>query len=358
MALFLITSLFSLSLKANTVDVFEMKKKLDLQNKRIFELNKEMHGLELNLGIQNKKYQSISEARSKIEESLENAKKNIDLDNAQLKSSYNETKAILSNLILNKLEKTEKSSDLLARKILASELQNRMIELSHLMKENKGQEENLNGLTSRLESTIKTEKELTTLMNELEEKRKNLRSEIETEITNQKEETDRFNQLKNKTAMENEAIKKSKKQKELENVQLTEEISFTNRNADLFRSPVAISNGLEYNQKGVSFKFTGKNEVLATKDGKVVYVGALANYGNVVMIDHGNETRTVLLGQFNPTIKNLELVKSGQKIGVTQSDATSGLGGGKIYFEVRKNNLAQNTYLLLDKKTISKTVAR
>jgi murein DD-endopeptidase MepM/ murein hydrolase activator NlpD len=65
-----------------------------------------------------------------------------------------------------------------------------------------------------------------------------------------------------------------------------------------------------------------------------------------------------LLGQFTPTIKNLETVKSGQKIGVTQSDSTSGLGGGKIYFEVRKNNLAQNTYLLLDKKTVSKTVIR
>ena len=38
------------------VDVFEMKRKLQLQNKMIQEMNKEVSSVEMSLGMQNKKY--------------------------------------------------------------------------------------------------------------------------------------------------------------------------------------------------------------------------------------------------------------------------------------------------------------
>ena len=69
------------------------------------------------------------------------------------------------------------------------------------------------------------------------------------------------------------------------------------------------------------------------------------------MIDHGNDTRTVLLGQFNYTVKNGDNVNQYQVVGNTNPRSNSGLGEGRIYFEIRKNNLAQNTYLLLDQKS-------
>lgn len=163
-------------------------------------------------------------------------------------------------------------------------------------------------------------------------------------------------------AMEKDSLKRIKKKNELTPVQITEEIKIPSKNEGQapvamtsgYRAPIFVNQGIEYKQKGVTFKFQGKNEVLATKSGKIAYVGSLANYGNVVMIDHGNDTRTVLLGQFDSSVKNGDVVKDSQIIGYTNPRSVNGLGDGKIYFEVRKNNLAQNTYLLLDKKTIEK----
>jgi murein DD-endopeptidase MepM/ murein hydrolase activator NlpD len=60
------------------------------------------------------------------------------------------------------------------------------------------------------------------------------------------------------------------------------------------------------------------------------------------------------LGQFDYSVKQGDQVKVGDVIGQTNPRSTGGLSEGKIYFEVRKNNLAQNTYLLLDKKTLAK----
>jgi murein DD-endopeptidase MepM/ murein hydrolase activator NlpD len=76
------------------------------------------------------------------------------------------------------------------------------------------------------------------------------------------------------------------------------------------------------------------------------------------MIDHGNDTRTVLLGQFDYNVKNGDAVKASQLVGYTNPRSGNRLGDGKIYFEIRKNNLAQNTYLLLDKKTLAKNISK
>ena len=72
------------------------------------------------------------------------------------------------------------------------------------------------------------------------------------------------------------------------------------------------------------------------------------------MIDHGNDTRTVLLGQFDFSVKNGDVVNQSQVVGYTSPKSNSALSEGKIYFEVRKSNLAQNTYLLLDKKSLAR----
>jgi len=159
--------------------------------------------------------------------------------------------------------------------------------------------------------------------------------------------------------MARETIKQNEKRRELAPVQITEEIKIPSVGSagpigdGQFYSPIAIHQNIEYQKKGVTFTFLGKNEIRAPKSGKIVYTGALANYGNVIMIDHGKEMRSVLLGQFDYVAKNGDMVKDGELIGYTKARASNGIGDGKIYYEVRKNNLAQNTYLLLDKKSLA-----
>ena len=89
------------------INVFEMKRKLQDQNKMIQNMTREMNNVEMSLGVQNKKYLRLADERAKIEETLSLAKRNADLDNQSLKKNYNETKTILMGVLLNKLEKAE-----------------------------------------------------------------------------------------------------------------------------------------------------------------------------------------------------------------------------------------------------------
>lgn len=344
------------------LNVFEMKNKLFSQNKMIQEMNRDVGRIELSLGIQNKKYLKLADERAKIEESLSSARKNADLDNQNLKKNYNETKMILMGVLLNKLEKAESSSDLLSRKILVENLQRRLLDLDGMMKSNKAIQDDVERLYQRLEGSMRTEKELLSVMSELEQRKKELRLTIEAENTKKSEAQNRFDEMKNKMAMERESLHKNQLKEKLQPMQITEEIKIPSQplasaNGD-FSPPLSLYQGIDYQKKGVTFNFQGKNEVRAPKAGKVVYTGSLASYGNVLMIDHGNDTRTVLLGQFDYTVKNGDPIQAAQLVGYTNPRSQNGLGDGKIYFEVRKNNLAQNTYLLLDKKTLARSSSK
>ncbi len=365
--LLLILILFPFALSASieggeNLNVLEMKKKLINQNKIIQEMSHEMGNIEVNLGMQNKRYLKLANERAKIEESLMSARKNADLDNQNLKKNYSDTKMILMGVLLNKLEKSEGSSDLLTRKILVENLQRRLIDLDGLMKTNKAYLDDVERIYIRLEDSMKTEKDLLSLMSELEQRKKELRTNIENENSKKTEAQGQFDNVKNKLAMERESFKKNQMKEKLQPVQITEEIKIPSEPLAVvgagFSTPLSLYQGIDYQKKGVTFNFQGKNEVHAPKAGKVVYTGSLANYGNVLMIDHGNDTRTVLLGQFDYNVKNGDPIQASQIVGYTNPRSQNGLGDGKIYFEVRKNNLAQNTYLLLDKKTLARNISK
>ncbi len=339
------------------LNVFEMKRKLQDQNKLIQQMTKEVNNVEVSLGMSNKKYLQLAAERAKLEENLSNAKKNVDIDSESYKKSFNQTKNLLMSALLNKLENTENSSDLLARKILIENLQRRLSDLSGIMKTNNVLQQDVNALYARLQESMNTEKELLAVMNDLEERKRELRNNLALETQKKTESQLQFDEEKNKLAINSKAQERVKLKERLAPVQITEEIKIPSQPALMggeYAPPIYSFNDIEYKKKGVTFNFQGKNEVRATKGGRIAYTGALANYGNVLMIDHGNDTRTVLLGQFDYSVKNGDQVKLGDVIGQTNPRSTGALSEGKIYFEVRKNNLAQNTYLLLDKKTLAK----
>ena len=89
--------------------------------------------------------------------------------------------------------------------------------------------------------------------------------------------------------------------------------------------------------KGVTFKFGQLQAIRAPRAGRIVYNGELASYGKVLMIDHGDDIRTVMLGRFNSRLQKNAQVEMGDTLGYTDD------GGDSLYFEVRKKNVAQNT---------------
>ena len=89
----------------------------------------------------------------------------------------------------------------------------------------------------------------------------------------------------------------------------------------------------------------------AVGGGKVVFAGDLASYGQVVLIDHGNDLRTVLLGRMDIKVKKNDSVNDGDILAYTQNDSKE---DQNLYFEVRKKNTAQNTILWLESNGVSK----
>jgi murein DD-endopeptidase MepM/ murein hydrolase activator NlpD len=100
------------------------------------------------------------------------------------------------------------------------------------------------------------------------------------------------------------------------------------------------------NKKGVYYTVNSRQQVLAAKRGKVIYVGSMSNYGNVVMIQHANSKISVYLGKFAPKIRENSQVKQGEIIGYTDHSEQK---QSNVYFEIRHNNIPQKTLPLIQK---------
>ena len=120
-----------------------------------------------------------------------------------------------------------------------------------------------------------------------------------------------------------------------------------------FTAPIKTYSGLDYKKAGITFKFKERQPVKTTLGGVVSHVGSLANYGNVLMVDHGKGIRSIYLGSFSSKIKKGQKIKPYQVIGHTMRKKNA-RELGQLYFEVRKKNVAQNTFLLMDKKFLAK----
>ncbi len=119
----------------------------------------------------------------------------------------------------------------------------------------------------------------------------------------------------------------------------------------IFNAPVEDFMARTPSPKGVTFKYQSVQPVKAVGDGKIVFAGDLASYGQVVLIDHGNDLRTVLLGKMSIKVKKNDPVKSGDVLAYTVNDSKE---AQNLYFEVRKKNTAQNTILWLEPNGVSK----
>ena len=90
--------------------------------------------------------------------------------------------------------------------------------------------------------------------------------------------------------------------------------------------------------------FRKSQPVYTTKPGKVIYSGTLSTFGNVVVIDHGKEMRSVILGDFKVDVKKGAKVQIGQVLGYARLRSGE---EGKVYFEVRKKNKVYKTINLI-----------
>ena len=93
-------------------------------------------------------------------------------------------------------------------------------------------------------------------------------------------------------------------------------------------------------RNGVDIEAGQGTEVGAVYPGHVVYTGWFKGYGNLIILDHGNEYFTLYAHVAEIVVREGEDVRQGQRIG-TVGD-TGSLMGPRLYFEVRYQGKPQD----------------
>jgi murein DD-endopeptidase MepM/ murein hydrolase activator NlpD len=85
--------------------------------------------------------------------------------------------------------------------------------------------------------------------------------------------------------------------------------------------------------EGVDIKAGAGEEIIAAASGTVVFSGHQHGYGNIVIIDHGNEIATAYAHLFYACVRKGESVEAGQRIG--RAGKRGSATGVHLHFEVR-----------------------
>ena len=106
-------------------------------------------------------------------------------------------------------------------------------------------------------------------------------------------------------------------------------------------SPIDDYIELKKNKEAIVYKYKNAAAVNAPSAGKIVYTGELANYGNLIMIDHGNDVKSVILADMLIKVKKGDSVKKAQVLAYTVSDP----GMVKsLHYEIRKKSKPVNAF--------------
>jgi len=93
-------------------------------------------------------------------------------------------------------------------------------------------------------------------------------------------------------------------------------------------------------RSGVDIEATDGTGVAAVYGGHVVYTGWFKGYGNLIILDHGNEYYTLYAHVSETAVKEGDDVRQGQRIGSVGD--TGSLSGARLYFEVRYQGKPQD----------------
>jgi len=312
----------------------KLQSKIFRIEKKIFKITGELEELEKNLEEKNKAYLENLKQKRSIEDKLAEYRTIIENEKGQLQVKIDHAQDSFRHALLNDVDQNDYPKNILGRKMIKKILRKDLevfyqgkIRLITLGNE-------LIDLENKFLEHINNENQLVELLNHLEMEKKDLASNYYREEEKKKKWRLKFNKLKSK-------LVQGKQQKK------------SSMRIGRFASPLEEFSDLTYQNKGITFKYKGINQVFAARSGKVVYSGKLSTYGNVVIIDHGKSTRSVVLGSFDIRIKKGEKVEKGDVIGYT-SKAES----GKLYFEVRKKDKVQKTILFMDGNFISKNTTK
>jgi len=286
--------------------------------------------LEKNLNNNNKNYIANIDAAKKTQSEIVQLEIISSTQLTELEDKRTHAKNKLAAIILTSLE-PESLEKALATKLIKNSLSDeiKLIEsLSVTAKETSAQIEKMNLIVT---SYQQNNQDLLDTINQLEEKKQQTLNKYMTVAT-----------------------ERDQHEVKLQNIEVTNsQPKQTNvATSGSYISPIKGHVAYSKHNKGLKFKYRGTRPVIAPQDGSISYAGSLASYGNVVIIDHGKDTRSIILGNFTPKREKDEVIKQGEIVGYTNDNKTN---YDTLYYEIRKNSEAQNTMVLMDGASLKNT---
>lgn len=324
-----------------------IKQELFSYEKDIKELDLEFKKIEEQLVPNSKKYLQVIEKRREIEKKTTEI--SILLKNVEDKQNvlYQENQKILKAALLNSFDKEIDSVSILNQKLFLNLQKKKLEELKNSLLFIKEKRVELEDLKKRFTEYVELEENLKLILEELDAKKLEVVQSL-TDVKGKKEDVSRKYDKAKKLLLSTNLNKKSKinyRGKIIQDNSDTPSISMR------FLNPVTDYYDIEHGPKGVTYHIDSNSDIYAPQSGEVAYVGELSTFGKVVMLDHGNETRSVLLGDLTAFVKKGDVVKLGDKMAmINGKDKKS-----KLYFDVRIKKVVLNTMKLIDQNLAIKT---
>jgi len=315
-----------------SISISELEKNAKNAKKEVESLAQDLTALEKKLGQKNHEFLNVLKLRQELEAKLVTASRMLEKEQSQVQEESQRLNQVLKHLALQQLDQHQNAASMAAGRVLLTQVKKQMGELAQLSIQSKQRQEDLKNISQKLQEFARNERQLSEVMTAMEEQKKSKADAYLEAMGRKGQYEERLSELKLKLR-----LKKSQNNK-VAGIDVR------------FSSPMDEYLGVEYDKKGITYKFTGRRPVIAAEAGEVVYAGRLSTYGNVVMIDHGNETRTVILGQFIPKLNKGQKVARLDVLGYTENVSTQ----GKLYFEVRKRDKVVETISLMDDKFLAK----
>ncbi len=316
-----------------------LKKPIDELSKyrsEVMELGARLSTLEKEIGSKNNLYLSSLEQIKQFEADVKLYKDELSRKQKELKEAQVENKKILKSYLL---ESENETTEPWQKRVHLELLKKAQIKLKVKESELSGFELKVSEFDVKLSTLRKNEEELSQVIKELEERKKNVMNNYLAKVETKKK-------IESKVQTSKLQSRFAQVKKELSDAPVIK-----TRPDRLFHRPVDDFLAFTPSSKGVTFKYQTIQPVKAVGSGKVVFAGDLAAYGQVLLIDHGEDLRTVLLGKMAIRVKKNDTVQDGQIVAYTTNDSKQ---AQNLYFEVRKKNTAQNTILWLDQVGVSK----
>lgn len=324
--------LILISLTSYGSSVGKLKEQLNERSLKVTKLGAQIKSLEKSINDKNQEYLEVLGDLKLMQGDFEQVAKQLSSFQIASEKEAQVLEEVYKHYILAKLSQAE-SESLVADKVYGDtieaqleELQKNRASFKKLKKEFEMQQTRLNSLQQREHSTYNIILDL--------EKQKGAQSELYLS------ELERKNDLREKmdTMLIRKVISPRPKQKQGKA-----------KLSSALKLPLASYKSLKGSAKGVTFMFDQVTPVYATDSGTVVYSGELGSFGKIVMIDHGKELRSLVLGDMRINVKKGQVVSKGEVLAYTISEP--GINKG-LYYELRQKNIAQNTLKVLKENKV------